>query len=357
MIGWKRKLVLLGVVFFTLAGGAVQVAAKEDQNQTNAGIGYSVQKVDPGGEVSSSSSFYDLLVQPGEERTIQAKLVNPSDEEITIESKLFSASTNKNGEISYTAEAEEPDPTLAYPFSTIAEVAASDIKTTVAPKSEKTISTTIKVPAEVKEGVILGSWYFEKLGQAESNDEDEGIVIKNKYSYAMAVKLTVEREINDPNLNLLNVTTGLNNYRKVINANVQNDRPAIVSNLTITGKVMKKGSYDVLYENTAEKMIMAPNSTFPFPIFLEKGQMKAGDYTLKLTAKTEDPKWDAKRWEWSQDFTITSDEAKKLNSEAINDPQVPTPWWIYVLIGLGIVIIVILVLLLVKRTRDKKREP
>lgn len=355
MVGWKKKLVLLGLLALPMTVGVKHTAAEETSNQVNAGIGYSVQKVDPGDEVSDSSSFYDLLVKPGEERTIQAKLVNPSDEEITIESKLFSASTNKNGEISYTTEQDEKDPSLKHPFSQIAEIAASDVKTTLAPKSEKTISTIIRVPDSAEEGVILGSWYFEKMGQAESKDEDQGIVIKNKYSYAMAVKLTVEKEINDPNLNLINVTTGLNNYRKVINANVQNDRPAIVSNLTITGKVMKKGSYDVLFENSAEKMIMAPNSTFPFPIFLNESQMKAGDYTLRLTAETTDPKWDKKRWAWDQDFTITSDEAKKMNQEAINDAQAPTPWWIYVLIGLGIVIIVILIFILVKRNKDKKR--
>lgn len=358
-IGWKKKLVALGLTVLCLGGmrGPIAYGDNDDNTSANTGVGYSVQKVDPGNEVNDASSFYDLAVKPGEKRTIKAKLVNPSDEEITIESKLYTASTNQNGEISYSSQPDEFDDSLKIKLTDIGEITSSDVKATLKPNSDKTISATIQVPKDAKDGVILGSWYFEKLGQGEADKDDKGIVIKNKYSYAMAIKLTVNKEIETPNLNLLSVTTGLNNYRKVINANIQNDQPAVVSNLSMTAQVMKKGQFDVLYENSAESMIMAPNSNFPFPVFLGEEQLKAGDYTLKMTAKAVDPKWEAKTWEWTQDFTITSEEARKLNEEAINDPHQETQWWLYALIGLGIVLILgLLLFLLLKRRKRKQRE-
>ena len=354
-IGWKSKIItwlLVGLTIGSLSG-SLAYADEADNTTSNAGVGYSVQKVAPENEVNAASSFYDLAVKPGEKRTIKAKLVNPSDDEITIQSTLYTASTNQNGEISYASQPEEFDDSLKIKLTDIAEITASDVKSVVKPNSEKIISVTIQVPKEAPDGVILGSWYFEKLGQGEADKKDKGIVIKNKYSYAMAIKLTVNKEIDKPNLNLLSVTTGLNNYRKVINGNVQNDQPAIVSNLSITAQVMKKGQYDVLYENSAENMIMAPNSNFPFPVFLGEKQLQAGDYTMKMTAKTVDPKWDAKTWEWQQDFTIVSKEAKELNEQAINDPKAPTPWWVYALIILGIAFIIGLILLLLLRRKAK----
>ncbi|MBW9323991.1 DUF916 and DUF3324 domain-containing protein [Enterococcus casseliflavus] len=353
-IGWKSKTVILMLVSLILGSQSYSIAyAKKSENNTsNGSVGYSVQKIAPENEVNETSSFYDLAVIPGETKNIKAKLVNSTDKEIIIESKLYTASTNQNGEISYASQPDEFDDSLKIKLTDIAEVTASDVKSVVKPNSEKIVSVTIQVPKEVQDGVILGSWYFEKIGQDEASEEEKGIVIKNKYSYAMAIKLTVNKEIDTPNLNLMSVTTGLNNYRKVINGNVQNNQPAILSNLTITAQVLRKGQYDVLYENSAENMIMAPNSNFPFPVFLGEKQLQAGDYTMKMTAKTTDPKWDAKMWEWQQDFTIVSKEASELNEQAINDPNPPVPWWIYLIFIFGIVCIFALVLLLLFRKKE-----
>lgn len=342
----------LGIValLITLLGSVFLPTNVQAEENPNKGVGYSVQKVSPGNEVDSSSSFYDLAVSPGEQRTIEAKLVNPTNEPIVVVSKIFTASTNSNGEINYTMQPVELDRSLKHSVSELVEVAASDAKTEIAPQSEKLVRATINIPQDVEPGVLLGSWYFEKENQnADSNEE--GIVINNKYSYALAIKMTVQQEIEEPNMNLLTVTTGLNNYRKVINANLQNDRPAIVGNLSVTAKITEKGKYDVLYENQSDGMIMAPNSNFAYPVFLNEQPLQPGDYTMRLSATSDDPKWDSQTWEWNQDFTITADDARRLNEEALNDPEPPTNWLIYVIAGLAILVLILLILLIRKRKR------
>lgn len=346
----RKKIIGFVGLLIAFIGAVIIPTAGHAEDSPNAGVGYSVQKVSPGNEVDSSSSFYDLAVTPGEQRTIEAKLINPTDEPIVVVSKIFTASTNNNGEINYTMQPVELDRSLKHPVSELAEVAASDVKTEIAPRSEEIVHTTINVPQDVEPGVLLGSWYFEKEGQNGDSDE-EGIVINNKYSYAMAIKMTVQHEIEQPNMNLITITSGLNNYRKVINANLQNDRPAIIGNLAVSAKITEKGKYDVLYENESDGMIMAPNSNFAYPVFLEEKPLKAGDYTMRLTATSDDPKWDSQKWEWTEDFTITADEARRLNEEALNDPEQPTNWLLYVVIALVILVIILAILLYRKRKR------
>nr|MBO1341094.1 DUF916 and DUF3324 domain-containing protein [Enterococcus sp. 665A] len=335
-------------MLFALIGAIILPTNVYAEESPNKGVGYSVQKVSPGNEVDSTSSFYDLAVAPGEERTIEAKLVNPTNEPIVVVSKIFTASTNSNGEINYTMQPVELDRSLKHSVSELVEVAASDTKTEIAPQSEKLVRATINIPQDVESGVLLGSWYFEKEGQSTDSNE-KGIVINNKYSYAMAIKMTVQQEIEEPNMNLLTVTTGLNNYRKVINANLQNDRPAIVGSLSVTAKITEKEKFDVLYENQSDGMIMAPNSNFAYPVFLNEQPLKPGDYTMRLTATSDDPKWTSQRWEWNKDFTITANDARKLNEEALNDPEQPTNWLLYVILALAILILILLVLLIRKR--------
>lgn len=321
-------------------------------------IAYSVQKISPEGEVDPSSSFYDLAVKPGDKRTIEARIINTSSEAITVESALFAAYTNDNGEISYTSQAEEYDRSLRYKFNELAAIQASDIKAEIPAKGEKIVKTVIEVPEEAEDGVILGSWYFEKVGQEQEQEEGSGIQINNKYSYALAVKLTVNQEIAEPNLNLTGITKGLNNYKKAYFAQLQNDRPAILSELTIEAQVFKKGSYEVLYENTSEGLIMAPNSQFAFPVFLGQEAMQAGDYTMKLKVTTDDSKWDSKTWEWTEDFTVTADEARKHNKAAINDPETEADnFWLLIVGGAVLFILVLLLIyILMKRNMLKKQQ-
>ncbi|MBL1226813.1 DUF916 and DUF3324 domain-containing protein [Enterococcus sp. BWR-S5] len=353
----KKKTVLF-MLMLCLTAAATFIGVKgytEESGQQE--IAYSVQKISPEGEVDSSSPFYDLAVKPGDTRTIEARIINTSSETISVKSELFAAYTNDNGEISYTSQAEEYDRSLKYKFNELAEIQASDIKTEIPANGEKIIKAMIEVPETAEDGVILGSWYFEKEGQEQEQEEGSGIQINNKYSYALAVKLTVNQEIAEPNLNLTGITKGLNNYKKAYFAQLQNDRPAILSELTVEAQVFKKGSYEVLYENTSEGLIMAPNSQFAFPVFLGQEAMKAGDYTMKLKVLTEDSKWDTQTWEWTEDFTVTADEARKHNEEAINDPEAEADnLWLLILGGAVLFILVLLLIYILMKRKMLRQE-
>ena len=320
---------------------------------------YSIQKVNPeNGEIKENASYYDLKMAPGETKTIEAKILNKSSEEITVKDQVFSAFTNANGQIDYTKQAEQYDKSLKIKMSDIAKVKASDINAKVPPTGETTVSVDITVPQDAQTGVILGSWHFEKEDQVDNEGKKEGVTINSKYAYALAIKITVDKEIEKPSLNLLNVSVGEVNYRKAFLAELQNDMPAITGKMTIEAKVTAKGKFDTLYENKLEGLTFAPNSNYKFPVFLGTDQFKAGEYTYRIKATTDDPKWSSKTWEWNKDFTVLPDEAKKGNSQAINDPRPgKVPTWVYFAIG-GLILLVLLLilLLLILKKRRKKKE-
>ncbi|WP_163627107.1 DUF916 and DUF3324 domain-containing protein [Lactiplantibacillus plantarum] len=316
--------VIGGLVFMSWTSPSVQATA------TNAEVQYSVNKISPGQEVDASSPFFDLKAKAGTTRKIQARVYNPTDQSITVKTQLLTTFTNDSGQIAYTQTAKRYDASLKYRFDQIATLAAGSDKVTVPAKSNRVVSATINIPKGFDTGVILGSWYFEKMGQG-AKKASKGVNINQKYSYALAVKLTA-KEIAQSKLTLGTVTPGLRNYRKVVLATIRNPEPAVVSQLKLTTKVTRKGSSKVLYQNSSDNLIMAPNSNFTYPTFLDDQVMRAGDYTLSVTATTNDSKWAKKTWHWSRDFKITTEQARQNNQKAKNDPAAPISIWWYVLI-------------------------
>lgn len=351
-------------LFFTFAlilavGPSLAVHAEEEGESA----GYSVAKVAPTTpQVDESSSFYDLKANPGDEIDIQAEVTNHSSAEMKIKMGDYTTYTNANGEINYSAPLakENEDKSLKVLFSDIAEIKGNGTET-LSPGEKKVVTMKLNVPQDAPEGVILGSWYFEKDDEASSDTKQEekkktGINIENRFAYAMAVKLTIQNEITTPNMNLLNVFPDLNNYQKVINANVQNDQPAIISNLNFTGKVTKKGNKNALLTGQLKDRKMAPNSNFNVPFFLGKEPLKAGDYTLHLKATTTDLKWEEQTWEWTKDFTITREEANKLNEEAINDPEPEPNYLLYSLIAIIALLLIVLLVVLFRKKKEKTTQ-
>ncbi|WP_214463656.1 DUF916 and DUF3324 domain-containing protein [Levilactobacillus brevis] len=338
-------LLLISGIFIGSSGLNAQAA-----DHSNANIQYSVNKISPGNEVDASSSFYDLKVKPGQTRRIQARIRNATAKQITVKSKFFTTFTNNSGQIAYTQAAKKDDTSLQNKISDFTEIKKGDEQVTIPAKGSRVVTATIKVPQSAT-GVMLGSWYFEKTNQ-NAGKPANGININHKYSYALAVKLTT-KEISHPKLTLGTVTPGLKNYRKAVLATIHNPRPAVMNQLSVKTEVTQKGATTVLFKNTSQNLIMAPNSHFQYPTFLDKQPMKAGDYTLNMTVTTKDAKWPDQTWQWSKSFTITNEQARQNNRQAKNDPDVPISIWWYVA---GVVLIAAISAGIVYLLMNRKRR-
>ncbi|SJZ53368.1 protein of unknown function [Pilibacter termitis] len=352
-----RKKLFIVMSLFLFGGMSVATFAEEGRADTK---NYSVQKVDSGGAVAKENTgYFDLLMKPGEKRTIVAEIKNSSENQIVVDNQIHTAFTNSNGEIAYNTKSESYDESLKIKMSDIAKVNESDIKAEVEKKGTRKVRVEIEVPENAQKGVILGSWFFDKEGQTSENDKQKGVAIQMKYTYTLGIKITIDSEIATPHIDLTKVTVGNLDYRKAFFAHIQNDQPAIMGELLYEGEITEKGKYDVLYKGKLEKRALAPNSTYAFPIFLGKEQFEAGDYTFRVKVTSSDPKWKTQTWEFSKNFTILADEAVKHNKEALNDgvPEKKEPIGLYVIIGgLVFLVLVIFIVIFIKRKGREKQS-
>lgn len=353
-----KKIISIMILALLLLGSNVYAENSEATIQQKAEVSYSVKKIKAANEINETSSFYDLGVTKGENKEIQAIIANSSNQPIYVKSQIFTAFTNENGTITYNTKPKSISKSLKFKLSDFATIEASDKRIEVPPHSEKTVTAFIDVPKDVPDGVMLGAWYFEKENQVVENKEEQGIGIANKYSYSLAIKVTVNQEIEKPELKLKGVTTGLSNYRKAIQATIENESPGIISKLTVNAQILNEKNGELLYERKQEDMIMAPNSNFSYPIFLKDQEMKPGDYVLNVEASTNDPKWPSQNWSWSQKFSITKEKAQQINQDALNDNVSSENNNNLVLIGVLFLIVSGLVTLfvLIRSNQKKKRK-
>lgn len=347
-----KKVILFGFSGVLLGGLGLfnkSVEAKAPANN----IGYSVQSIQSDKQVKASlkQSYFDLKLDAKEKETISVKIFNSSDKALKIRNAVYTASTNDNGQLEYAKELAKKniDKSMKYPLASLTKLDSGSV-VTVPAKGSKIVKATITMPKDSFNGVLLGSRYFEKVDNStKETSNKKGISISNAYSYAIGIKI-LEKKTVEPNMNLLSVKAGMRNYRKGVFPVFQNDKAVIIPKLTIKSEIMKKGSTDVLENTTLKNLSMAPNSNFKFPMLYDKGQLEAGDYTLKAVATSG-----KNTWKFNKNFTITNDDASKYNKDAIGDPQKATnPLW-YVALGLGLAILVILIFLLIKRYVDKKK--
>lgn len=305
----------------------------------NSGIGYGVSKISTNQKADKKSSFYNLKLKPNNTQRISARVYNSKNKTMTVNTKILTTFTNNNGEIEYTSslkKGQKYDKSLKYKASDYIKIDKNDQKIKISPKGSRVVHATVKMPKKAT-GVILGSWYFKSANQ-KSKAKKKGVSINNVYSYALAIKMnsTVE-PVQVPELHLLGVSVGLDNYKKAIYAQIQNYRPNLMKELSVDTTILSKTTGEKVLTSSKSGMSMAPNSNFEYATYAGDYQLKAGQYTMKVHASNK-----GRNWYWTKDFTITDKQANNLNKNSINDPKPPISVWWYVL---GVVLLMVLVAL------------
>lgn len=311
-------------------------------------VDYSVQAVIPENQIDKSQGYFDLRMKPLMEQRLQVKVFNSSNHEIKVKQDITYASTNKSGIIDYSKKPlKKADESLKVPLPKIAEVIEDEI--TIPANSFKDVWINVAMPKESFDGIILGAVEFTQVNEETKGTEESGLSIENEYSYIVGIQLSETTKKIEPNLNLLNVKAGLDNYRTSVSAVLQNDQPVILDNLSVDAKVYKKGDKKVLHETAKTDLKMAPNSNFAYAINWENQPLEEGTYVLKLKADNE-----KETWSFTKEFKIGSD-AKDLNKKAVDVEKNYLWWWI---IGgiLAIAIVLLIIWFIVRRKKNKDDE-
>ena len=333
----------LAIGFLSLTG--IVVSAEE--------MGFSVKAIPSEHQRDKKQTYFDLRVKPDTTEELQVEIQNKTDADMTVLVNANTAITNNNGVIDYSQVEPELDQSLVHDFSKMAKI---DPEVKLKGKETKIVNIPVDIPKEPFDGIVLGGLHFSKQSDEKPKDEEAGVQVKNEFSYVIGVRLSENDDEITPSLNLIDVKAGQKNYRNTILATIQNDQPHILNKMEVEAFVYNaKDTKEAIYYQKSEGLEMAPNSSFEFGISMYNEPFKSGKYLLKMTVKTK-----GEIFEFSQEFEVKADEAKKLNEEAVElDRSSENEWLKYLIIVILVLVVIILgliVYVVIKKKNDKKAK-
>lgn len=320
-------------------------------------------------QIDKNKTYFDLSLAPNQEDTLNVDLRNDTDQEVTVEAGISSATTNNNGVVEYSKNKIKPDKTLKF---NLADYVTAPNEIVLKPHSSDSYTVKVRMPNEKYDGIIAGGITFKEKTKDESkdsSDKSKGLAIKNEYSYVVALLMRQTTNNGDPDLKLLKADAGQVNARNVIQGNLQNPNSTYLNQLVTQTEITKKGQDEVLYEDQKSNLQMAPNSNFDLAVPLNGDRLKPGKYTMKIEAYGQQDAngtyaFKAKnennaenyRYHWSlaKDFEIKAEVAKKLNDSDVTIKKDHT--WLYILLGILLLLLLLLILFLIKRKKKKDEE-
>lgn len=333
----KKAMIVVSLVFslFVLPSVAYGVGDEKTSESTTgntAPTGFEYQVVRPENQISDSG-YFDLKMTPGQKQTLHVKIKNTGDSPITLNIELNGTKTNSNGVVEWGPSAVEKDASLKYDF---VDIAKAPTEITVKPKSEEDIPIELTMPDASYDGVIAGGI---RLMSKDQEQPDSNATIINRYANLIGVLLKETEKKLQPELTFNKVYAGLSNYRGSVFVNYSNTNAVFLSDMSVEAQIMGKDSDEVLYDKKQSGMAMAPNSQITIPVSMEGDEMKPGDYRAHVLVTVGKEKW-----EWTEAFTITKEEADKFNQEDVGVIQERGIDWklIAMIVGGGVVLALIL---------------
>ncbi|OJG74725.1 hypothetical protein RV12_GL002142 [Enterococcus quebecensis] len=267
-----------------------------------AGTAYYVKAVIPENQLDNTEDYFNIGTTATINQTIELLITNESDENKTMELALLDGMTTKDGAISYDID-HKYDKSQRYKFSQVASVEQKEI--TVNANSTQQVKVLLKSQTDNFDGTILGA-----VNIHEKEDEEQPAAgLNNVFAYNIPVKIRVNKENKNIQLNYKGMVLAKNPLGKAIDMSFENPMPNIIRDLNLSFEIYKQGKpSDILYKDHKSGVEIAPNSLFSPELSLASSKLKAGDYVLKIVGKSKDI--DAV---WESDFSISRSDSGYLN--------------------------------------------
>ena len=344
----RALLLMMILVLFPVHSFAGETDDSSDSSEGKETVGYSIHAVLPENQLPDSNSYFYLKVEPEQKQTLAVEITNDSDEAKKFKVEVNAASTNRNGLVVYDDPTVEPDESLTYPMNEIAKPQKAEVEVPAHEKGRALIDVT--VPKEAFKGILLGGVHVSMVADEDETSEQKAMGISNKYAYVLGLVLTEDEKsplFGQSDLKLAGVKPEIDYGSKVLEAAIQNPNPEVFNELEVTGNIHKKGSTKKIAEKKQSDIKIAPNSIFPYQLDWGIQTVEAGTYIFEAKAKAGD-----KEWVFEEEFTITRQQARQLNKEAVIKQVVPD-WWFYSVIGVGVLTVLFIGLRIARWKKTK----
>lgn len=358
LIMWST--ILLAILGTILSGNIVKAS------QLGFSVTANVRELD---NRASDQSFFDLILEPGQKQTVTVTLKNDTNRQMTVEQEVSSATTNINGVVEYSPNNIEADKSLRFNYDDLVQ---TEQEIVLAPHSEKTINIDLQMPEEHFDGQLVGGLtYREKIDEEEAIPENqEGLAVTNRFAFVIALLMRQNKVAVEPDLKLHDVGPGQVNYRNVINANLQNPAMTFLNRMHVNAKVQGIDNPEIEYSVNRDRMQMAPNTNFDFPISLEGQPLRPGRYRMTMTVNgVQDDQGDytaensegeeityRHEWQFEREFTITAEKADELNERDVTLEPEDRSWLKWLLVGLLLLLILLFLWFILWKRRKKEDE-
>ncbi|MGX7148466.1 DUF916 and DUF3324 domain-containing protein [Enterococcus ureasiticus] len=298
--------------FLILSIFFVQTQVSNATSDPSGAVGFLYKTNHPENQIDDSG-YFNLKMTPGQKQKVSITLTNLGKKEVTVEVNLNGARTNSNGVLEYGKTKLDKDASMKFDFT---DIVKGPKEITLPPESDKDLELEINMPETSYDGIILGGIQLQKVSDEEEKKENTGTTIINEYAYTIAMLLKENDTKVEPKMGYLKTYGTQPNGRNTITVDLANQATDLLEDLTVEVQIMPEKKDEVLYESKKTKMRMAPNSVLNYPVTMEGQPMVPGQYRAHVTANSGD-----KKWEWTEMFTITKEEADKFNREDIGMDQ------------------------------------
>ncbi|MGX7149676.1 DUF916 and DUF3324 domain-containing protein [Enterococcus ureasiticus] len=346
-----QKLLFIGwSAFLTLSIVVPTISAYAESGEDLAGAtGFTYSLTFPENQMEDNIGYYKLKVTPGQKQTLAVTVSNPSAEKVTIDVSLNGAKTNQNGVIEYGDSTIDNDDSLKYDF---VDLVTGPEKVELGAGETKKIELKLQIPETGIDGVVAGGIQLMKANQDENVSNQGGSHIINQYAYVIGLLLQESEEEQLPDLKFNQVFAGQNSYRNTIFIDFSNVVPAFLNDMTVETQITAKGRETVLFERKQTEMRMAPNSFIQFPISMNGERMVSGTYVATTLVTSGD-----QRWEWTEEFEITREDADKFNEQDVSlVPEKGKNWVLIAISVVGVLVIASGIYGVITYRRKRKEE-
>ncbi|MFD1472014.1 DUF916 and DUF3324 domain-containing protein [Companilactobacillus mishanensis] len=339
----KKFLTLLFCSMFALAGflGFNSSTVKADA------VKYTVSAEIPNNQVNKKLTYFDLKVAPNSTQDLKIKIINNDSVEHTYDVAVNRASTNVNGLVDYSQHGTKKDPSLKYD---IESMFPAPERITIPANTTKEVTLTLKVPNQKFSGVLLGGIrVLQEINNQKPSKKE--FSVNNQFAYVIGLKLQQSTDEVKPDMKLTNVKAEQNNGQNNITADLQNDEPTLMDDVNVDATVTPENGTKSVLKVDKKNMSMAPNSNFAMPVSLNNQPLKAGKYTMHISANAEKG---TDKWNMKRNFTVTPKAAAKLNTTAVGQASQPNYNLIIALIVAAALIVIGLLIWNFKNQRRRR---
>ena len=340
----------MSVLLFLMSIGVVNIISAV----AIEALRFSVQPIIPENQIEESS-WFDLLVDPGELQILSILVTNIADEEIVLIPEIAQGTTTPFGTSVFTPNHAPLDESVLYAATDLLRVPEYLVVPALA---TATLEIELQMPLDEFDGMIAaGITISEQEGIVEEIDVEgvslggnqAGMALENRFRFNIAILIRNNLSGIAPLLNLTSAAAGQSNFRNVIHAYLQNPQPRFLSHVEIHAEVTERHTGAVFVRGAIAEpgAQFAPSSTMQFPIPLNGLPFEAGEYTMRIRAISPDEEWDL-----AYDFEITAEEAQRLNAEDVTLELDGFPWGM-MLIGLALLLFVLVSFLILLLNRKR----